>query len=47
MTLNRFVTVVALALTIAVVSTAMPAGAQVHPGDVITRDNASKVDGSG
>src|SRR6266481_2553434 len=45
MTLNRFSTVAAIAFTIAVVSTAFPAGAQVQPGDVITRDNASKVEG--
>jgi hypothetical protein len=45
MRLNRFVTVTALAFAIAVVSTAFPAGAQVQPGDVITRDNASKVEG--
>jgi Protein of unknown function (DUF1329) len=43
MTPNRFATVAALALTIAMVSTAIPAGAQVKPGDVITPDNASKV----
>jgi hypothetical protein len=45
MTFNRFSTVAALAFTIAVISTAVPAGAQVQPGDVITRDNASKVVG--
>jgi len=45
MTLNRFVTVAAVAFAIAVISTAVPAGAQVQPGDVITRDNASKVVG--
>jgi hypothetical protein len=45
MTPNRFATVAALALTIAMVSTAIPAGAQVQPGDVITPDNASKVEG--
>ena len=45
MRLNRFVTVAALAFTIAAVSAAVPAGAQVQPGDVITRDNASKVVG--
>ena len=45
MTPNRFATVAALALTIALVSTAIPAGAQVKPGDVITPDNASKVAG--
>lgn len=43
MTFNRFLTVAALALTTAFVSTATPAGAQVKPGDTITRDNASKV----
>jgi Protein of unknown function (DUF1329) len=45
MTLNRFATVAAFALTIAFVSTSIPAYAQVQPGDVITRDNASKVEG--
>src|ERR1700722_12301410 len=45
MTPNRFATVAALALAIALVSTAIPAGAQVKPGDVITPDNASKVAG--
>src|ERR1700693_5298010 len=45
MTPNRFATVAALALTIALVSTALPAGAQVKPGDVITPENASKVEG--
>jgi hypothetical protein len=45
MRLNRFVTVAALVFTIAAVSAAVPAGAQVQPGDVITRDNASKVVG--
>jgi hypothetical protein len=44
MTLNRFSTVVALAFAIAAVSTAAPARAQVQPGDVITPDNASKVE---
>jgi len=44
MTFNRFVTVTALALTTAVVTAAIPAGAQVQPGDVITPDNASKVE---
>jgi hypothetical protein len=45
MTFNRFPTVVALAFAIAMFSTAVPAGAQVKPGDVITPDNASKVEG--
>ena len=45
MTFNRFSTVAALAFAIAVVSAAGPAGAQVKPGDVITRDNASQVEG--
>jgi hypothetical protein len=45
MTLNRFATVAAVALTTATVSTAVPAGAQVNPGDVITPANASKVEG--
>jgi len=45
MTFNRFSTVAALAFAIAVVSAAVPAGAQVKPGDVITRDNASQVEG--
>ena len=44
MSLNRFSTVVALAFAIAAVSTAAPARAQVQPGDVITPDNASKVE---
>jgi hypothetical protein len=45
MALNRFVTMAAFALTIALVSAAVPAGAQVKAGDVITPDNASKVEG--
>ena len=45
MSLNRFVTAASFALVIAGVSIAVPAGAQVKPGDVITRDNASKVEG--
>ena len=45
MTNSRLLTVAALALTIALVSTAIPAGAQVKPGDVVTPDNASKVAG--
>jgi hypothetical protein len=44
MKLNRIATVAAFALTIACVSTAIPAGAEVMPGDVITPDNASKVE---
>jgi hypothetical protein len=43
MTFKRFSTVAALAFAIAALSTAVPAGAQVTPGDVITPDNASKV----
>lgn len=43
MTLNRFATTAALALAISVFS-AIPAGAQVQPGDVITPNNASKVE---
>ncbi|MGA7872605.1 MAG: DUF1329 domain-containing protein [Candidatus Binatus sp.] len=45
MRLNRFATVAALALTSALVSTAVPAGAQVKPGDFITPANAAKVEG--
>ena len=45
MTFSRFVTITALALTIAIIPRAVPAGAQVKPGDVITPDNASKVEG--
>ena len=45
MSLNRFVTAASFALVIAGVSLAGPAGAQVKPGDVITPDNASKVEG--
>jgi Protein of unknown function (DUF1329) len=45
MTFNRFSTVAAFAFAIAVFSTAVPASAQVNPGDVITPDNASKVEG--
>src|ERR1700685_2277220 len=45
MTLNRLATVGTLALAIAIVSTPVPSGAQVNPGDVITLDNASKVEG--
>ena len=44
MTLNRFATVAALALAIGFVSTTTSADAQVKPGDVITPDNASKVE---
>ena len=44
MTLNRFATTAALALMIAVVSSAVPSFAQVMPGDVITSANASKVE---
>jgi Protein of unknown function (DUF1329) len=43
MTLNRFATITAVALAIAV-SSAIPAVAQVQPGDVITPSNASKVE---
>jgi hypothetical protein len=43
MTFKRFAIVVAFALTTALVFTPVPAGAQVKPGDNITRDNASKV----
>jgi hypothetical protein len=43
MTQNRFATTVALALAIALVSSAIPAVAQVQPGDVITPSTASKV----
>ena len=45
MKFNRFVTVSVFALTIALISTVAPAGAEVIPGDVITPDNASKVEG--
>src|ERR1700735_3968735 len=45
MTFNRLAPVATLALAIAVVSTPVPSGAQVKPGDVITRANASKVEG--
>ncbi|MGA9721892.1 MAG: DUF1329 domain-containing protein [Candidatus Binatus sp.] len=45
MTLNRFLTLAALAFAIAAVFTAVSAHAQVQPGDVITRDNAPKVEG--
>ena len=45
MTFNRLVTITALALTTTVLTTAIPVGAQVQPGDVITPDNASKVEG--
>ena len=45
MSLNRFVTAASFALVIAGISIAVPAGAQVKPGDVITPDNASKVEG--
>ncbi len=43
MTSKRFATITAFALAIAFVSAAVPAGAQVTPGDFITPDNASKV----
>jgi Protein of unknown function (DUF1329) len=45
MKFNRFVTASVFALTIALISTVAPAGAEVIPGDVITPDNASKVAG--
>src|SRR5260370_35208734 len=45
MKLNRFAALAALAWTIACASTAIPAAAEVMPGDVITPDNASKVEG--
>jgi hypothetical protein len=44
MTQNRFATLAALSLSIALGSSAVPARAQVHPGDVITPGNASKVE---
>jgi Protein of unknown function (DUF1329) len=44
MTFKRFATVAALGLTIAFIAPPVPAGAQVKPGDVITPDNASKVE---
>jgi len=44
MTSNRFARVAALAWTIAFIATPVSAGAQVKPGDVITPDNASKVE---
>ena len=44
MRLNRFATITAFAFTIGLVSMALPASAQVRPGDVITRDNAAKVE---
>src|SRR5260370_3037617 len=44
MTFNRFSTVSACACAIGVISTAVPARGQVQPGDVITPDNASKVE---
>ena len=42
---NRFSTVAALAFAIAVVSTAATARAQVKPGDTVTPNNASQVEG--
>src|ERR1700735_3581498 len=45
MTFNRFVTVSVFAFTIALISTVAPAGAEVIPGDVITPNNAAKVEG--
>ncbi|HEV2169909.1 MAG TPA: DUF1329 domain-containing protein [Candidatus Binatus sp.] len=44
MKLSRFATTVALALAISAISSAIPAAAQVQPGDVITPANASKVE---
>lgn len=44
MKFNRSATLAALALTIAFVSTPVAAGAQVKPGDIITPNNASKVE---
>jgi hypothetical protein len=44
MTLNRFATVAVLALAIAFIATPVPAGAQVKASDLITSDNASKVE---
>jgi Protein of unknown function (DUF1329) len=43
MKFNRYATLAAFALTMALLSTAIPARAEVNPGDVITPDNASKV----
>jgi hypothetical protein len=45
MKLSRYATVTALAATMAFASLAVPANAQVKPGDVITPGNASKVEG--
>jgi Protein of unknown function (DUF1329) len=45
MTFSRLVTVAALALTIAFVSVPVKALAQVKPGDIITPNNASQVEG--
>jgi len=45
MTLNRLSRLAAFAFAIAVISTAIPAGAQVTPGDVITPASALKVEG--
>jgi hypothetical protein len=43
MTFNRLATVVALALTVAFLSSPVEVRAQVKPGDIITPDNASQV----
>ena len=44
MTPNRFAATTVLALVIAIVSLAMPAAAQVKPGDIIAPSTASKVE---
>ena len=43
MKFNRYATLAAFALTMALLFTAIPARAEVNPGDIITADNASKV----
>ncbi len=45
MTLTRYATVTALAATMVFAALAVPANAQVKPGDVITPGNAPKVEG--
>ena len=45
MTFKRMATVAALALTVAFISPPVEVRAQVKPGDIITPDNASQVEG--
>lgn len=44
MTFSRFVTITALALTIAIIPRAVPAGAQVKAADIITRHSTVNIE---